>query len=149
MVQNPAQFDTKLDQPEPQTDEPFPMVRVYALLDAHRRSVYIGVTAGDEEVRAYRHWVRRYDLDVQRWNPRLAEWLRSLDGPPLVSRICEAPYAQRHLVEGAAIVAYRQAGYLLPLNVRVGQRWTDEGRARIGAGMRRYRAKQRAAALAV
>lgn len=125
-----------------------PTVRVYALLDDRDRPVYVGVTTGSVEARAYRHWARRYDPHVQQWSPRLAEWLRSLDAPPRVSFICETPYASRHLAEGAAILAYRQAGYLLPLNVRIGQCWPDEARARISTGKRRYHARQRAVALA-
>ncbi|MFF4308520.1 hypothetical protein [Streptomyces sp. NPDC001507] len=132
-------LDSSFDDAEP----PFPTVRVYALLDDAGRPVYVGVTTLNEENRAYRHWVRRHDTDIWRWNPRLAEWLSSLDAPPSVLLIYSAPYDQRHTAEGAAVLAYRQAGYLLPLNIRIGQHWPDEARARISEGMRRHHAQRR------
>ncbi|MEW2254979.1 hypothetical protein [Streptomyces sp. NPDC047869] len=121
---------------------------MYALLDDKARPVYLGITTTDVDTRAYRHWTRRLDPQMERWNPRLTAWLRTLDRPPRATFICEAPYDQRHVVEAAAVLAYRQAGYPLPLNVRVGQAWPEDSRARIAEGMRRYRARQREVASA-
>ncbi|WP_445279665.1 hypothetical protein [Streptomyces sp. DSM 118148] len=111
--------------------------------------MYVGITVRETvDSRAYTHWARRFDPQIERWNPGLTAWLRTLDGPPRATFICEASYDQRHAVEAAAVLAYRQAGYLLPLNVRVGQYWSKDSRARIAAGMKRYRARQRASASA-
>ncbi|MEU6705769.1 hypothetical protein [Streptomyces wuyuanensis] len=123
-----------------------PIVQLYRRFDADGRVRWVGVSR-DAARRSYRDWAHRYDPELQRGNPRLAEWLRDLDRPPRIEVICEVPYALRHLVEGAAILAYRQAGHPL-LNIRIGQQQPPETRARIAEGMRRYRSRQRAAASA-
>lgn len=120
---------------------PSGQIRLYALLDPEGGRRYIGLSA-DPEQRARAHWYRRHDLAVRRKNPGLCAWLDTLAGPPAVRDLGPVPYAARHLIEGAAILAHRQTGCVL-LNVRIGMRQPFETRVRISAGMLRYRARQR------
>ncbi|MFF3690688.1 hypothetical protein [Streptomyces sp. NPDC002187] len=126
------------------TPDGSPIVRLYALLDIDGRRRYIGIS-GDPQRRSYDHWANRRNPVVQRKNPALCAWLDTLDGPPAVLDLGPVAYEQRHVVEGACVLAHRSAGCNL-LNVRIGMRQPFETRVRISLGMRRFRARQRALA---
>ncbi|MFF6966043.1 hypothetical protein ACFY9G_22105 [Streptomyces anthocyanicus] len=121
------------------TDE---TIDLYVLIDRDGTRRYVGLSR-NPALRARIHWYRRHIPEVQRKNPELCAWLDTLDSPPSVQVLGPVPYELRHVVEGAAILAHRAAGCSL-LNRRIGQRWAPEDRVRISAGMKRYRAQQRA-----
>ncbi|WP_151477734.1 hypothetical protein [Streptomyces albicerus] len=128
------------DTPEPQTSQ------IYAVPRQDGRFVWIG-TAQNAQHRVYRAWAKRLDPAVERRNPAYVRWLRTLDHAPRAVVLCEVPHEKRHTYEGAAILAYRQGRHPL-FNIRIGMRWAPEDHDRIAAPLYRYRARQRAAALA-
>lgn len=98
---------------------------VYCLIDGSGAPMYVGQTLYTVRERAYGHWVCRNSDSLNRSNPMLCAWLRSLADPPdhIVLEVVSVP--RRREVERYYISSFVWAGaqllnrQLVPEEMRV------------------------------
>lgn len=111
------------------TTEPH-LAYIYALTDPTTGEPrYVGMTRNPEARRMWHHHNRRYDSG----NMPLKHWLRSLDVPPGICILDEAPWADRYQREAEWTHCFRWAMKDKLLNMATGI-WPDaETRIRMSA----------------
>lgn len=86
---------------------------VYCLVDDTGAPVYVGQTQYDVSERAYNHWVCRNSASMEKNNPELAAWLRTLPAPPSYVVLAQVRPEERRSVEAHYIVGFLWAGVRL------------------------------------
>jgi hypothetical protein len=138
--------------------------RIYALLDEHGETRYVGSTGLNIDQRAAEHH-RHRNLDDNRHNPELNAWLRTMERPPQAVLLQEVAWADRITAETLWTRKARALYGDLILNQMDGATPTDklkekrrvnksghyvphteEAKARISAGMQRSWAHRKAIA---
>lgn len=83
---------------------------VYCLVDASGAPVYVGQTQLDISERTYNHWVCRTSSSLNRHNPMLASWLRTLPAAPKHEVLDVVRQSERLAVERYYITCFLWAG---------------------------------------